>query len=236
MRRPTGADVSVLSLKEYNRLVPRPTLRPTNASLCSPGGKMTCKGQFTSRVQVRNHNGKGSGSGGRNVWDGIWFDDNHDVVQIGSNKQQVFVMLWHSCETTTRWHSKLADDVSFIHFPLHLHTAYMSTSTSTVFSLASLTDNSLYISTVYILTHNVLLALPGHAQKSTQNHNNLRRCSLHSQQPLLLLTARLPNLVSPFLLTSSQLYTHSPNSRSLLSCLANQIPDQSIQPMTKDLV
>ena len=50
----TGADVSVLSFKEYNRLVPRPTLQPTNASLRSPGGKMTCKGQFTSTVQVRN--------------------------------------------------------------------------------------------------------------------------------------------------------------------------------------
>ena len=50
-----GADVSVLSLKEYNRLVPRPTLRPTNASIRSPGGKMTCKGQFTSTVHVWNN-------------------------------------------------------------------------------------------------------------------------------------------------------------------------------------
>ena len=35
-------------------------------------------------------------------------------------------------------------------------------------------------------------------------------------------------------LTSSQFHTHSPNSRNLLRCMANQIPDQSIQPITKD--
>ena len=26
-------------------------------------------------------------------WDGLWLDDDHDVVQIGSNKQHVFFML-----------------------------------------------------------------------------------------------------------------------------------------------
>ena len=41
-------------------------------------------------------------------------------MQIDCNKQHVFFMLWHSCVTTTRWHGDLADDVSFIHFPLRV--------------------------------------------------------------------------------------------------------------------
>ena len=49
-----------------------------------------------------------------------------------------------------------------------------------------------------------------------------------------MLAAQLLKLLSTFLLTSLQLHTHSPYSRNLLRCLTNQIPDQSIQPITKD--
>ena len=49
-------------------------------------------------------------------WPEAWRWTWCDVVQIGSNKQHVFFMLWHFCVTTTRWHGDLADDVSFIHF------------------------------------------------------------------------------------------------------------------------
>ena len=81
-----------------------------------------------------------------------------------------------------------------------------------LFVLVKLTDDSLYSSTVYILTHNVLLASPGRAQKSKQNHNKLLRCSLHDF------------LISPLFLTHIFTSTHSLTSRYLLSCMANQIP------------
>ena len=50
-----------------------------------------------------------------------------------------------------------------------------------------------------------------------------------------MLTARLSSLVYPFL-THIFTVTHSLTSRYLLCCLASQIPDQSIQPITKDPV
>ena len=60
--------------------------------------------------------------GGKEVWVGGMACGStmfiHNVVQIDCNKQHVFFRLWHSCLTTTRWHGDLADDVSFIHFPL----------------------------------------------------------------------------------------------------------------------
>ena len=86
----------------------------------------------------------------------------------------------------------------------------------------SLNDSSLYSSTVYILTHNVLLASPGRAQKSKQNHNKLLRCSLH----------HIPNS-SPFL-THICTVTHSLTSRHHPSCKANQIPWPIYKPVTKD--
>ena len=80
------------------------------------------------------------------------------------------------------------------------------------------------IVTVYTLTHNVLPASPGHAQKRVNNQ----------QQPPSMLTAGLANLVSAFLLTYQQLHNHSPDSRNLLSCMANQILWSTHKPITKD--
>ena len=142
----------------------------------------------------------------------------NDVVQIGGNRQHVFFMLWHSCLTTTWWHSDLADDVSLFssYFSfLHLHTSY---------SPQAHLQSSHCIVTAYILAHKILPASPGRAQKKSNNQ----------QQPPSMLTAWLPNLVSPFLLTYQQLHTHSPNSRNLLSCMTNQIPWSIHKPITKD--
>ena len=136
----------------------------------------------------------------------------------------VFFMLWHSCVTTTRWFGWWRLFYSFSSLCRIQHTCSPQTHRSTIFSLVSLlTTNSLYSSTVYILTHNVLPASPGRAQKSKQINNNLRRCSLHD----------FP-ISSPFSLTSSELHTHSPNSRNLPSCVANQIPWSIHKPITKD--
>ena len=96
----------------------------------------------------------------------------------------------------------------------------------TIFLLVSLlTTNSLYSSTVYILTHNVLPASPGRAQKkkSKQSITNYVDANCTTSQSRL-----------PFLLTFSQLHTHSPNSRNLLSCMASQIPWSIHKTITKD--
>ena len=60
------------------------------------------------------------------------------------------------------------------------------------------------------------------AQKSKQISNNLRRCSVHDF-----------SISSP--LSYSYLHSYTLiHTRYLLSCLANQIPDQSIQPITNN--
>ena len=82
----------------------------------------------------------------------------------------------------------------------------------------------MFSSTVYILTHNVLPASPGRAQKSKQINNNLvdAQCT----------TSQAPRLSYSHLHRLNTLI----HTRHLLSCLANQIPDQSIQPITRDPV
>ena len=50
----TGADVSIISLSQYNKLVPKPTLNRTRAVLKSPGGVMKCHGQFVTHVRQEN--------------------------------------------------------------------------------------------------------------------------------------------------------------------------------------
>ena len=103
------------------------------------------------------------------------------------------------------------------------HACSPQTHRSTIFSLVSLlTTNSLYRSTVYILTHNVLPASPGRAHKSKTEQTF--RCLLH-------------DFSSSSPLSYSHLYSFTLiHTRYLLSCLANQIPDQSIQPITRDPV
>ena len=117
--------------------------------------------------------------------------------------------LLHNYSQVTQWFGWWR---LFIHFspssPYSMHVVH--TFLQMLFALVSLTDNSLYRSTVYMLAQNVLLASLGRAQKSKQNHNKLLQCSLHD----------FP-ISSPFLLASSQSHTHS---RYPLSCMANQIP------------
>ena len=93
-----------------------------------------------------------------------------------------------------------------------------STSTSTLTTVFSLYSYSLHLDSQ---------RPPSFTRTCTRNVNN-------QQQTLSVLTARLPKLVSPFLLTYQQLHTYSPNSRNLLSCMANQIPWSIHKPITKD--
>ncbi|XP_014666628.1 PREDICTED: uncharacterized protein LOC106808423 [Priapulus caudatus] len=51
----TGADITVMSARTYSGLHNRPVLKPTNTILSSPGGTLTCKGQF---VMQTSHTGK----------------------------------------------------------------------------------------------------------------------------------------------------------------------------------
>ena len=117
----------------------------------------------------------------------------------------------------------LADDVSLFIFLFismqHTHSPHFSTN---ALCACQLNWQLTVCSTVYILAHNVLLASPGHAQKSKQNHNNLLRCSLHDF-PISLL----------FLLTCPQLHTHSFPGISL-AAWPIRFPDQLIKPVTKD--
>ena len=50
----TGADISIISPSQYNKLVPKPTLNRTRAVLKSPGGVMKCHGQFVTHVRQEN--------------------------------------------------------------------------------------------------------------------------------------------------------------------------------------
>lgn len=50
----SGADVSVMGHKRYMRLSPRPALKPVTARLTSPGGPLTCSGQFLARAKVKD--------------------------------------------------------------------------------------------------------------------------------------------------------------------------------------
>lgn len=50
----TGADISVISASTYQALPERPKLKPSNAVLSSPGGILSCKGQFTADISLNN--------------------------------------------------------------------------------------------------------------------------------------------------------------------------------------
>lgn len=50
----TGADISVISASTYQALPERPKLKPSNAVLSSPGGILSCKGQFTADISLKN--------------------------------------------------------------------------------------------------------------------------------------------------------------------------------------
>ena len=132
-------------------------------------------------------------------WPVAWWWSSR-VVQVASNNNTSFSLLTlHSCATTSPWHRGwlMTSLYSCFLFISIQHTCSPHFSTISLCT-CQLTDNSLYSSTVYILAHNVLLASPGRAQKSKQNHNKLLRCSLHD----------FP-ISSPFLLTCPQLHTHS---------------------------
>ena len=50
----TGADISVISVPTYQALPQRPTLKPSSAVLSSPGGMLSCKGQFIANISHKN--------------------------------------------------------------------------------------------------------------------------------------------------------------------------------------
>ena len=50
----TGADISVISVPTYQALPQRPKLKPSSAVLSSPGGMLSCKGQFTANISHKN--------------------------------------------------------------------------------------------------------------------------------------------------------------------------------------
>ena len=50
----TGADISVISALSYQALPERLKLKPSNAVLSSPGGVLSCKGQFTADISLKN--------------------------------------------------------------------------------------------------------------------------------------------------------------------------------------
>lgn len=52
----TGADVTVMSTGDYQKLVPQPKLEPSTAQLTSPGGALKCEGQFDTDVVRRSQN------------------------------------------------------------------------------------------------------------------------------------------------------------------------------------
>ena len=49
----SGADVTVLTESSYNHLKPKPELKSTNTSLSSPGGPLSCMGQFTAHAVIK---------------------------------------------------------------------------------------------------------------------------------------------------------------------------------------
>ena len=50
----TGADISVISVPTYQALPQRPTLKPSSDVLSSPGGMLSCKGQFIGNISHYN--------------------------------------------------------------------------------------------------------------------------------------------------------------------------------------
>ena len=142
---------------------------------------------------------------------------------MGSNTNNTSIFrLWHSFVTTTWWHSDLGDDVSL--FSSYFSFLHLRTACSPQAHLHWL-QSSHCIVTVYILTHNVLPASPGRAQEKVKNQ----------QQPPSMLTARLLKLLSTLLVLLTLFHSYTlTHTRYPPSCLVNQIPDQSIQPITKD--
>ena len=51
----SGADVTVITESTYNSLPNRPKLELTKAGLCSPGGQVECKGEFTTKVELKGN-------------------------------------------------------------------------------------------------------------------------------------------------------------------------------------
>lgn len=51
----TGADVSIISKVEYNQLNPKPKLKQTKAKLNSPGGKLSCVGEFDAPTTFKGN-------------------------------------------------------------------------------------------------------------------------------------------------------------------------------------
>ena len=50
----TGANISVISVPTYQALHQRLKLKPSSALQSSPGGTLSCKGQFTANVSHKN--------------------------------------------------------------------------------------------------------------------------------------------------------------------------------------
>ena len=52
----TGADVSIMSYTNYLKVRPRPPLKDVKAKLSSPGGPLTCRGQFIASTVFKGQN------------------------------------------------------------------------------------------------------------------------------------------------------------------------------------
>ncbi len=50
----TGADITVMSEETYNKLPVQPVLQQQTANLISPGGRLDCRGRFTTEVTYKN--------------------------------------------------------------------------------------------------------------------------------------------------------------------------------------
>ena len=50
----TGVDIAVISVPTCQALPQRPKLKPSSAELFSPGGMLSCKGQFTASISHKN--------------------------------------------------------------------------------------------------------------------------------------------------------------------------------------
>lgn len=50
----SGADITVVAEPTWKKMIPKPKLQPVQTKLTSPGGPLTCIGQFLAKTKVQN--------------------------------------------------------------------------------------------------------------------------------------------------------------------------------------
>ena len=120
-------------------------------------------------------------------WDGLWLNDIMiKCSTVRSNNIHLLLLSYCTLQPGDMVIWLMKSLYSFLPFISIQHTRSPQTYLQSSHLSVELTTNSLYSSTIYILTHNVLLDSPGRTHKKQTK----------SQQTPLMPTPRLPSLVS----------------------------------------